>query len=158
MRKGNKTTSTISDSKMWPQPTSICLWSCRNINIFDHRVLFWTCWRCYIINISITLALSKQRTLNSEKTFENVFSLSPAGKRGTICFWVREKKTWLYSWALSNTRLNCAGTHRHGFFPINTYYGTAQSMVGQSADVEPWVWRARCNVRLIFHCAEAQCS
>lgn len=60
--------ATTLGSRIWPKLTWIYLWSCRNINTFDHRVLFQICWRRYIINISIILFLSKQRILNSEKT------------------------------------------------------------------------------------------
>ena len=47
--------------------------------------------------------------------------------------------------ALEHPSLNCKGSATHGFFPINLYYGTTQSM-SESTGAEPQIRWAYCEV------------
>ena len=47
---------------------------------------------------------------------------------------------------LENTSLNCMDPLTNIFFSIYTYQSTTWSMVVESKDAEPWIWRADCKV------------
>ena len=52
------------------------------------------------------------------------------------------KWIYVYNWPLNNTGFHCASPLIHGFFSSKYYSTTWWSQLVESADVEPWIWRA----------------